>query len=156
MARLLVALGTAGMLAIASAMPAAAAPLTATPAASAESMVTTVAMKKKMAKKKMVKKVSKKKKVVKVAVAPAPICILDALFHRKYAVRALWPASATTPRHNKKPLPAQRLERFFCMARPCRTWLPRPYRYWITAAPSASTNIGAVFDFKALRLTSKP
>jgi hypothetical protein len=82
MARLLVALGTAGMLAIASAMPAAAAPLTATPAASAESMVTTVAMKKKMAKKKMVKKVSKKK-VVKVAVAPAPICILDALFHRK-------------------------------------------------------------------------
>ena len=46
-------------------------------------MVTTVAMKKKMAKKKMVKKVSKKKKVVKVAVAPAPICILDALFHRK-------------------------------------------------------------------------
>ena len=72
MARLLVALGTAGMIAIASAMPAAAAPLTATPAASAESMVTTVAMKKKVVKKKLVKKVHKKK-VVKVAVAPGPV-----------------------------------------------------------------------------------
>ena len=83
MARLLVALGTAGMLAVASAMPAAAAPLTATPAASAETMVTTVAMKKKMAKKKMVKKHHKHKKVAKVAVVAAPYCLLDALFHRK-------------------------------------------------------------------------
>lgn len=82
MARLLVALGTAGMLAVASAMPAAAAPLTATPAASAETMVTTVAMKKKIVKKKLVKK-HKHKKVAKVAVVAAPYCLLDALFHRK-------------------------------------------------------------------------
>jgi hypothetical protein len=83
MARLLVALGTAGMLAVASAMPAAAAPLTATPAASAESMVTTVAMKKKVYKKKMVKKHHRHKRVAKVAVAPAPYCFLDRLFRHR-------------------------------------------------------------------------
>ena len=82
MARFLVALGTAGMLAVASAMPAAAAPLTATPAASAESMVTTVAMKKKVYKKKMVKK-HRHKHVAKVAVVAAPYCLLDHLFRHR-------------------------------------------------------------------------
>jgi hypothetical protein len=82
MARLLVALGTAGMLAVASAMPAAAAPLTVTPSASADSMVTTVAMKKK-AHKKMVKKHHRHKHVAKVAVVEAPLCLLDALFRHK-------------------------------------------------------------------------
>ena len=82
MARLLVALGTAGILAVASAMPAAAAPLTATPAASADSMVTTVAMKKKVYKKKLVKK-HHHKHVAKVAVAEAPYCLLDRLFRHR-------------------------------------------------------------------------